>query len=530
MATFDELIIWDSQVHGAVTSFAEASSFVEALYNMPFKASQRLENFIQALNQTDSLQNISYKEEPTTASFRVQLLSHATWAKDCVTLVKLALEQQLTIYFENESLLFLPDGRISPKHRTREWNRIVDQAAIKPSKKSFPDNFTDFHYLVLNKLKPIMRHHGFSLACEYMRTASGNNSTAIFSLRTEYGTQELYFYGQDVYGDFRARFSLHVYSPVITCIYHEYSLSKRDDWIFNIGHSELNAQVEISLNDCVFTHKELEEHFIYLEKYLLRFADEAKTLIGLDNILNGEHELSQKKVLQDSPHEFERYAPNFLTVAKLANNRKHFDELSKLVNNSLIFEKWPYLTQYQPIFLELVNKLNNIDPNEFWQTYRQQQEQYSKQEALRQQILKDNNVKADEVADLGNQWLDNETQLIWQRTCYGQTLKHGQWLMSHDPARLKIQDALRLMEDAKALGWRIPFEEELIALITKLKNNSELLTFSLGTKHNINGHFITQKQTPSGNIEFVLTKFNDGMLGPASTNDGFLRLVKSVNP
>ena len=146
MATFDELIVWDSQVHGVVNSFEDAISFVETLYNTPFKASQRLEHFIQALNQTDSLKNISYKEDPTTASFRVQLLSHATWAKDCVTLVKLSLEQQLTIYFENETLLFLPDGRISPKHRVREWNRIVDQAAIKPSKKSFPDNFQDFHY------------------------------------------------------------------------------------------------------------------------------------------------------------------------------------------------------------------------------------------------------------------------------------------------------------------------------------------------------------------------------------------------
>nr|HQV22102.1 hypothetical protein [Agitococcus sp.] len=232
-----------------------------------------------------------------------------------------------------------------------------------------------------------------------------------------------------------------------------------------------------------------------------------------------------------SPHEFERYAPNFLTVAKLANNRKHFDELSKLVNNSLIFEKWPYLTQYQPIFLELVNKLNNIDPSQFWQKYQQKKEQYSKQEVLRQQILKDNyHIEADEVADLGNQWLDNETQLIWQRTCYGQTLKEGQWLMSHEPARLEVKDALRLMEEAKALGWRIPFEDELIALISKLKNNPEFLAFSLGTKHNIHGHFITQKKAPSGNIEFVLTKFNDGILEPASTNDGFLRLVKSVNP
>ena len=97
-----------------------------------------------------------------------------------------------------------------------------------------------------------------------------------------------------------------------------------------------------------------------------------------------------------------------------------------------------------------------------------------------------------------------------------------------EPARLKIQDALRLMENAKALGWRIPFEEELIALITKLKNNSELQDIFLGTEHNINGQFLTQKQTPSGNIEFVLTGFNDGILGPACTNDCLLRLVKSV--
>lgn len=525
MATFDELIVWDSQVHGVVNSFEDAISFVETLYNTPFKTSQRLEHFIQALNQTDSLKNISYKEEPTTASFRVQLLSHATWAKDCVTLVKLALEQQLTIYFENESLLFLPDGRISPKHRVREWNRIVDQAAIKPSKKSFPDNFKDFHYLVLNKLKPIMRHHGFSFACEYMRKASGNNGTAIFSLRTEYGTQDLVFYGDEVYGDFRLSFHLYVCSPSITNICDNYTSVKGIDWIFNIGHSLLSSRVGVSLNDFIASHKELEEHFIYLEKNLLRFADEAKTLIGLDNILNGEHEFSPKRNLKRNP---ELYIPLFLTVAKLANNTEHFDELSTLVHDSAILKKWPWFAEYQPKFLELVNKLNNIDPLQFWQTYQQQQEQYSKQEALRQQTLKDHyHIKADEITNLGSQWLDNETQLIWQRTCYGQTLKDGQWLMSHEPARLEIKDALRLMEDAKALDWRIPFEDELIALITKLKNNPELLGFSLGTKNNINGHFITQKQTPSGNIEFVLTKFNDGILEPASTNDGFLRLVKS---
>ena len=72
--------------------------------------------------------------------------------------------------------------------------------------------------------------------------------------------------------------------------------------------------------------------------------------------------------------------------------------------------------------------------------------------------------------------------------------------------------------------------------ITKIKRSPtssdsvwELQDIFLGTEDNINGHFITQKQTPSGNIEFVLTKFNDGILGPACTNDGFLRLVKSVN-
>lgn len=532
MATFDELIVWDSQVHGVVNSFEDAISFVETLYNTPFKASQRLENFIQILNQTDSLKNISYQEEPTTASFRVQLLSHATWAKDCVTLVKLALEQQLTIYFENESLLFLPDGRISPKHRVREWNRIVDQAAIKPSKKSFPDNFQDFHYLVLNKLKPIMRHHGFSLACEYMRTTSGkNDSTAIFSLRTEYGTQELHFGGDEVYGDFRANLSLYVYSPAIRNIYNDYSQSKLYGTIYLIDHSVLNRQFGINLNDFISTHKELEEHFMYLEKYLLRFADEAKTLIGLDNILNGEHELSQKKALQDSPHDFEHYTPNVLTVTKLANNIEHFDELSKLVNDSPFFKKWPWFAALQPTFLALVNKLNNIDPHQFWQAYQQQQEQSSKQEVLRQQILKDNyHVKADKMTDLGNQWLDNETQLIWQRTCYGQTLKDGQWLMSHKPARLKIQDALRLMEDAKALGWRIPFEEELTALIVKLKNSPELQAIFLGTQYTVNAQFLTQKKISSGKIELALSRFSDGILGPASTNECFLRLVKSVNP
>jgi len=237
----------------------------------------------------------------------------------------------------------------------------------------------------------------------------------------------------------------------------------------------------------------------------------------------------KKKVLQDSPHEFRCHTPNFLTVAKLANNTEHFDELSKLVNDSPFFKKWPWFAALQPNFLELVNKLNEIDPNEFWQAYQQKQEQYSKQEALRQQILKDNNVKADEIADLGNQWLDNETQLIWQRTCYGQTLKYGQWLMSHEPAHLEIKDALHLMEDAKALGWRIPFEEELTALITKLKNNPELQDIFLGTEHNINGQFLTQKQTSLGKFEFVLTRFNDGVLVPASSNECYLRLVKSVS-
>lgn len=514
MATFDELIVWDSQVHGVVNSFEDAISFVETLYNTPFKASQRLEHFIQALNQTDSLKNISYKEEPTTASFRVQLLSHATWAKDCVTLVKLALEQQLTIYFENETLLFLSDGRISPKHRVREWNRIVEQAAIKPSKKSFPDNFTDFHYLVLNKLKPIMRHHGFSLACEYIRTASGNNSITIFSRKTEYGTQELYFYGDEVYGDFRLSFHLYICSPVMMDIYNDYSPVKKINKVFDIGHKVLFKQFGINLNKFVADYEELEEHFMYLEKFLLKFAAEAKMLIGLDNILNGEHEFSQKQVLEFN---ILFNIVRFLTVAKLANNTEHFNQLLPLIL------KYPKQSG-------LIDRLNNIDPLQFWQTYQQQQEQYSKQEALRQQILKDNyHVKADEVADLGNQWLDNETQLIWQRTCYGQTLKDGQWLMSHEPAHLEVKDALRLMEDAKALGWRIPFEEELIALITKLKNNSELQDIFLGIKHNINGQFLTQKQTPSGQIEFVLTRFNDGILGPACTNDGFLRLVKSFN-
>ena len=63
MATFDELIVWDSQVHGVVNSFEDAFSFVETLYNTPFKTSQRLEHFIQALNQTDSLKKMLQKSK-----------------------------------------------------------------------------------------------------------------------------------------------------------------------------------------------------------------------------------------------------------------------------------------------------------------------------------------------------------------------------------------------------------------------------------------------------------------------------------
>lgn len=371
---------------------------------------------------------------------------------------------------------------------------------------------SDFHHLMLDKLKPIMQHHGFNLASTYVCTGY---SIATFSRLTDYGTQELFFSSDKENGYFRVNFRLSAYySPVMTNIIKA-SLIEDFDSIFDIFDSQLAER-----NNIIYHDKDLEEHLVYLENYLLKFANETEKLIGLDALLNEEHEFSQKEYIECECGGLECFyiLKSFLTVTKLANSTQHFDELSQLV-----------LKNY-PELLNLVHNLNKLDSNQFWQDYQHKQEQYTKQEALRQQTLKDiYHLKSDDIADLGNQWLDKETNLIWQRTCYGLTLENGQWLMSHDGVQLEAEDVLRLAEEAKVLGWRIPFEDEIINLIAKIKDDHELQDIFLGEKYSINCEFFTQECTLLTPIKIKVLGFCDGVLDSLGYDDGYLRLVKSID-
>lgn len=371
---------------------------------------------------------------------------------------------------------------------------------------------SDFHCLMLDKLKPIMQHHGFNLASTYICTDYG---IATFSRLTDYGTQELFFSSDKENGYFRVNFRLSAYySPVMTSIIRT-SLIEDFDSIFDIFDSQLAER-----NNIIYHNKDLEEHLVYLENYLLRFANETKKLIGLDALLNEEHEFSQKEFIECECGGLECFyiLKSFLTVTKFANSAQHFDELSQLALKN------------HPELLNLVHNLNKLDSNEFWQAYQHKQEQSTKQEALRQQTLKDiYHLKSDDIADLGNQWLDKETNLIWQRTCYGQTLENGQWLISHDVVELEVEDALRLAEEAKVLGWRIPLKDEVIKLIAQIKGNPELQEIFLGEAYSINCEFFTQECTSFNPIKIKVLGFSDGVLDSLGYDQGYLRLVKSID-
>lgn len=496
MSNRDELLIWDGQIHGVPSTLRQASELAEVLRQTTEPDNTKKKGFIAALNQAKELDGIMYRPESTAAAFRIHLPVYY-WQSAVKHIVNIAMTHQLVVLFDNESLLFLPNGDIIPSSNIRRWQEIVNAASIK---RTFPNTMEGFYRLLLDRVQPLLANYGFNLQFEHMLVDHEYATT--FVRLTEYGTQEFYLYcsEREDKGIFNADFALHIYSKAITTIYNQFGFSDIQDI------KRLSAGGSFDNPHEVVNKKDLAQRLFYLESSFLKFADLSQTLNGLETYINGRGEVGKL---------FHKRAPYHLIVAKLAGNIPYFTALAA--------ETQYYPEQWQP-FVAVVNAIN---PEQFWQEHLAKLQQEKQCEYLRIQELQNKyHLSGDDAVDLTDQWYDPDTELVWQRCFYGQKLLDGQ-LIVQNPYSIGLSEALFYAKKIHHLGWRIPLEHEVIDLVAKIKADKTLESIFLGEKQSIHARFLVQSDEQKDEMKTLELK-NGEFVKPLFGGSGCLRLVKSV--
>lgn len=495
MSNRDELLIWDGQIHGLPSTFRQAVELAEVLRQTTEPDNAKKKSFIEALNKAKELDGIMYRPESTAAAFRIHLPVYY-WQSAVKHIVNIAMTHQLVVLFDNESLLFLPNGDIIPSSNIHRWQEIVNAASIK---RTFPNTMEGFYRLLLDRVQPLLANYDFNLQFEHI--LDYHEYIATFVRFTEYGTQEFYLYCsvREEEGVFNADFTLNIYSKAITTIYNQFGFSDIQDI------SSLSAGGSFDNPHEVVNKKDLAQRLFYLESSFLKYANLTKTLNGLNTYKNsgGVGEL------------FHKGAPYNLIVAKLAGNIQYFTALAA--------ETQYYPEQWQ----QFVAVVNAIDPEQFWQEHLAKLQQEKQCEYLRIQELQNKyHLSGDDAVDLTDQWYDPDTELVWQRCFYGQKLLDGQ-LIVQNPYSIGLSEALFYAKKIHHLGWRIPLEHEVIDLVAKIKADKTLKPIFLGEKQSINAKFLAQSDEQKDKLKTLELK-NGEFVKPRFTGSGYLRLVKSV--
>ena len=185
MANRDELLIWDGQIHGLPSTFRQAVELAEVLRQTSEPDNDKKISFIEALNQAKELDGIMYRPESTAAAFRIHLPVYY-WQSAVKHIVNIAMTHQLVVLFDNESLLFLPNGDIIPSSNIHRWQEIVNAASIK---RTFPNTMEGFYRLLLDRVQPLLANYDFNLQFEHI--LDDHEYVAIF-VRLTQGGIELY--------------------------------------------------------------------------------------------------------------------------------------------------------------------------------------------------------------------------------------------------------------------------------------------------------------------------------------------------
>jgi len=188
---------------------------------------------------------------------------------------------------------------------------------------------------------------------------------------------------------------------------------------------------------------------------IISIFDGATTLKALDELMNGNTNPTFK--LTHNKH----YTPHRLIIARLADNPQFEQlaiELKAFARGEIdkpMREQWDNFVKYLR---------EDINP----QTYRQKIAKLKKQEqqaeAIRVNALQAqfNPQTPEELMNLASQWHDPKTHLIWRRCRIGQQWHNGEVI--GNPQKLSWKEVLKLLEEIKYTGWRLPSLDELKTL------------------------------------------------------------------
>ncbi len=363
MANRHDVIIWDADVYGAPKNFVEGLEMAFTLSEQAISSpvSHKLLAFaadIEKYIQTNSvppkiLRHLKYLKADIkgmeTAAFCVEL-PRDYWHSIVKILLTIALEHHLVLVDEEIALVLLPDGSISPERSAEYWQPILAGADYQ---QGFPQTHTELHQLLIARADELLGLNRFRINRNTINE-NGEELDISYIRQTAFGHQEISlscFGGGD--GEFEL--SVHLWLiPLESYIKPIMIVSELTSYVkYYESGIILNIPIILIKKSVVIINswEGFEQLFFILEESVLKWANAAQDLKGMDALLNGNVD---EKICQYVHHH--KYMPYALIIARLANN-PNFEQLTINLapekNKNFWFANpvpytiaWPKLVQY----------------------------------------------------------------------------------------------------------------------------------------------------------------------------------------
>ena len=359
MGNRHDVIIWDADVYGAPKNFVEGLEMAFTLSEQAISSpvSQKLLAFaadVEKYIQTNPvppkvLRHLKYLEAEIkgmdTAAFCVEL-PRDYWHSIVKILLTIALEHHLVLVDEEIALVLLPDGSISPERSAEYWLPILEGADYQ---QGFPQTHTELHQLLIARADELLGVNGFRISRNIINEDAEELDVS-YIRKTAFGDQEI---SVGCLGGGDGEFGLDVHLWLRPPESYIKPIMIASEIKYSHNGIILNIPIILSKKDVVILNswEGFEQLFLMLEESVLKWANAAQNLKGMDALLNGNVD---EKICQYVHHH--KYMPYALIIARLANNPS-FEQLTINLapekNKNFWFANpvpytiaWPKLVQY----------------------------------------------------------------------------------------------------------------------------------------------------------------------------------------
>ena len=484
MGNRHDVYIWDSQYKALPKDYQQAVEMAEKYATASDEPSDRLKRFAKEMakyadahqdeleeNVFDFLDSIIYAVNEQTTIALVLDLPDDDWEQALQLTVEYATSRGLIVVAPELILAFMPHGKILPPEQKQVWQALCageheDDEYVEDDTpntvevpqvedKNLPKTLKQYHKWANNVFDMELSVFGFK-RIEKPEWIGEDGTDSVFMREVEIGQQyiEFSYVGRNPY------FGQNIYFRMVS------NLGEEIYRLFPFSQSEVFTVFGTALNNIYdFTNckvyktsmSDVKREVKIIKANIISIFDGATTLKELDELMNGNTNPTFKRT-----HD-KHYAPHRLIVARLADNPQ-FEQLAIELrtfardagnNNKPMREQWDNFVKYLR---------EDIDPQTYHKKMAELKKQEQQAEAIRVNALQAqfNPKTPEELMNLASQWHDPKTHLIWQRCCIGQQWRNGEVIGNSQ--KLSWKEVLKLLEEPKHTGWRLPSLDELKTL------------------------------------------------------------------